>query len=190
MRLRNAAKPGFRDLVVAGLLTGARYSELAQMKVEDFNLRGRSLYIPTSKSGKARTITLTEEGVQFFSERCRGRSHRDLILTKPRGTPWKPGNQRNYFKAACKAAGIEGATFHCLRHTYASRLVMKGFPFAAIAAQLGHADTKMIEKHYGHLAPGFVADALERAMGNTGLIESTNIVGLHEATSSTRMTGT
>jgi hypothetical protein len=35
---------------------------------------------------------------------------------------------------------------------------MKGVPLAVIAAQLGHADIRMVEKHYGHLAPNYVAD--------------------------------
>jgi len=43
--------------------------------------------------------------------------------------------------------------FHGLRHTYASRLAMHGVPLAVIAVQLGHADTRMVEKHYGHLSP-------------------------------------
>jgi len=37
---------------------------------------------------------------------------------------------------------------------------MKGVPLAVIAAQLGHADIRMVEKHYGHLAPNYVADTV------------------------------
>jgi hypothetical protein len=40
-----------------------------------------------------------------------------------------------------------------LRHTYASALAMQGVPMAVIAAQLGHSDTRMTEKHCAHLAP-------------------------------------
>jgi integrase len=50
--------------------------------------------------------------------------------------------------------------FHGLRHTYASRLAMRGVPLAVITQQLGHADTRMVEKHYGHLAPSYVADTV------------------------------
>ena len=31
-----------------------------------------------------------------------------------------------------------------------------------VAKNLGHTDTRMVEKHYGHLAPGYVADAKVR----------------------------
>ena len=50
---------------------------------------------------------------------------------------------------ACERAEIEPAiTFHILRHTYASRLAMRGVPLNVIAKQLGHSDTRMTEKHY------------------------------------------
>ena len=55
--------------------------------------------------------------------------------------------------SGCKAARISpAASFHVLRHTYASHLVMAGAPLQVVAANLGHADTRMTEKHYAHLA--------------------------------------
>jgi hypothetical protein len=35
-----------------------------------------------------------------------------------------------------------------------------GVPLLVVAKNLGHADTRMVEKHYGHLAPSYVADAI------------------------------
>jgi integrase len=49
-------------------------------------------------------------------------------------------------------------SFHALRHTHGSTLAMKGVPMGVIAEQLGHADTRMTEKHYARLAPSYVAD--------------------------------
>jgi integrase len=37
---------------------------------------------------------------------------------------------------------------------------MNGTPLLVVAKNLGHASTKMVEQHYGHLAPSFVADAI------------------------------
>ena len=62
---------------------------------------------------------------------------------------------------ACHVAKISPpATFHTTRHTYASHLVQAGVPLLFVAAALGHRDTRMVEKHYGHLAPSHVADAI------------------------------
>jgi integrase len=68
--------------------------------------------------------------------------------------------------------GLEPITFHGLRHTYASRLAMKGVPLAVIAAQLGHSDIRMVEKHYGHLAPNYVADRVRAAFGSLGIVDA------------------
>jgi integrase len=62
---------------------------------------------------------------------------------------------------ACQRAKIKPAiSFHALRHTHGSTLAMRGVPMAVIAEQLGHADTRMTEKHYAHLAPSYVAETI------------------------------
>lgn len=71
-------------------------------------------------------------------------------------------------------------TFHELRHTYASRLVMNAVPLAVVAAQLGHSDTRMVEKHYGHMAPNYVADTVRAAFGKIGIVEETNVVSIRK----------
>jgi hypothetical protein len=38
---------------------------------------------------------------------------------------------------------------------------MNGVPLMVVAKILGHADTRMVEKHYGQLAPSFIADAIK-----------------------------
>ena len=46
-----------------------------------------------------------------------------------------------------------------------------------IAAQLGHADTRMTEKHYAHLSPNYVADTIRAALPPLGAFEHDNVVG-------------
>ena len=66
-------------------------------------------------------------------------------------------------RSACKRAGIKpAASFHLLRHTWASHAIMGGLPLMVAAKNLGHADTRMCEAHYGHLAPSFIADEIRR----------------------------
>jgi hypothetical protein len=40
---------------------------------------------------------------------------------------------------------------------------MRAVPMAVIARQLGHADTRMTEKHYAHLAPNYIADTIRES---------------------------
>jgi integrase len=94
------------------------------------------------------------------------------------GRKWSASDQQRPVVAACVSAKIAPITFHGIRHTYASRLAMKGVPLAVIAAQLGHADIRMVEKHYGHLAPNYVADTVRAAFDTMGLTQTDNVVPL------------
>jgi integrase len=45
-------------------------------------------------------------------------------------------------------------------------------PMAVIARQLGHADTRMTEKHYAHLAPSYVAQTIRENFPVLGIGKS------------------
>ena len=80
---------------------------------------------------------------------------------------------------ACRRAKIKPAiSFHGLRHTHGSILAMRAVPMAVIAEQLGHADTRMTEKHYAHLAPSYVADTIRAHFPTLGIAGETNIVAM------------
>ena len=171
-RLINAAEPEFRVLVQAALMTGARYSELCRLRVEDFNPDSETLHIRLSKSGKPRHVTLTEEGAEFVADLCAGRPSRSPLL----GREWKEGDQDRSMGAACVRASIDPPiTFHGLRHTWASLSVMGGMPLIVVAKNLGHADTRMVEKHYGHLAPSYIADAIRQHAPRFGKVSVSSV---------------
>lgn len=163
-RLINAAEGPFRDLVRAALLTGCRFGELAALQVRDFNADAGTLHIRTSKSGRGRHVVLHDEGIELFTRLGAGRRGVELILRKTDGDRWGKSNQTRPMADACALAQIEPpANFHSLRHTYASHSVMAGAPLLVVAKNLGHADTRMVEKHYGHLSASYVAEAIRAA---------------------------
>jgi integrase len=63
------------------------------------------------------------------------------------------------FHSALKRAGIEAFRFHDLRHTFASRLAMRGQSLEIIGTLLGHKGPKMI-KRYAHLSPASLKAAV------------------------------
>jgi integrase len=186
--LVNACPPDFRDLVTAALLTGCRYGELGAMTAGDFDPQAGTVRVGRSKSGKPRHVALTDEGREFFERMAAGKGggaallfERDRIVTQatrnaPAKTirvPWARSDQFRCIREACAAAKITPpVSFHELRHTYGSRLAMRGVPIGVIAAQLGHADTRMTERHYAHLAPSYVADTVRQSFGTLGIVPS------------------
>lgn len=181
-RLANSCDGAFRNLVRAALLTGCRYGELTKMRASDFGAEAGTITVRESKAGKVRHVALTDDGQRLFGELTAGKAARDPIFLRDDGNTWAASHQQRPLEAACKRAKIEpSATFHILRHTYASQLAMRGVPLGVIAAQLGHADTRMTEKHYAHLAPNYVAETVRAALPSLGIVETTNVVGLAKA---------
>ena len=68
---------------------------------------------------------------------------------------------RGWFPGALEAAKIERFTWHCNRHTFASRLVMAGVALRTVAELLGRRTLQMVIR-YSHLAPEHQASAVDR----------------------------
>lgn len=175
-RLSNSCDKEFRPLVQAALLTGCRYGELVVLQARDFNIDAGTLAIRTSKSGKPRHVVLTEEGQRFFGQATAGRGGAALIFTRDGGGAWGRSHQQRPLTDACKKAKVKPAVrFHDLRHTHGSALAMKGVPLAVIATQLGHADSRMTEKHYAHLSPSYVAETIRAQFPDLGIVPKSNV---------------
>jgi len=78
---------------------------------------------------------------------------------------------------ACEHAKIKPrVSFHVLRHTWASLAVMNGMPLMVVAKNLGHVDTRMVEKHYGHLAPSYITAAIHAGAPRYGIKDDGAVV--------------
>lgn len=175
-RLINASAPDFRNLVRGALETGARYGELCALLVSDFNRDSGTVAVRQSKSGKPRHIILTDDGVEFFLSITAGRRGDEFLFLKADNQAWLRSHQAEPMKTANTNAKITPPiNFHGLRHTWASHAVMNGVPMLVVAKNLGHADTRMVEKHYGHLAPSYVADAIRAGAPRFGAINDAKI---------------
>jgi integrase len=181
-RLINGCDSWFKPLVEAALQTGARYGELIRLEVHDFNPDAGTLAIRQSKSGKPRHAVLTDEGIALFRQLSAGRSGNDPLLRRANGSPFRANDQALPMAAANERAKLKPPiTFHGLRHTWASLAVMNGVPPMVVAKNLGHRDTRMVEKHYGHLAPSYIADIIRAGAPRFGFTPDKTVVGLTKA---------
>lgn len=159
----NASVPDLRLLINAALLTGARFSELVALRVNDVNVRDSQVYISQSKSGKPRYIPLNPEGATFFRTVTLGKKGDGLVFVRKDGSAWGKNHHVRELAKACKAAKITPPiAFHELRHTYASHLAQAGVDLLTISKLLGHADTRITSKHYAHLADKTLAAAVTK----------------------------
>ena len=157
----NGCADDFRPLVRAALLTGCRYGELVKLNVGDFDRDNGSIFIAAPKGGKPRHVPLTDEGRRWFENWVEGKESSLLVFSRPDDLAWGRSHQTRRIIEACRVADIVPAiSFHDLRHTYGSALASAGVPLQMIAEALGHADTRMTSRHYAHLQPSAVADAI------------------------------
>jgi integrase len=90
---------------------------------------------------------------------------------------WRESEQLRLTADACERAKIKPPIgFHGLRHTWASHAVMNSVPLLIVAKNLGHSDTRMVEKHYGHMSPSHVADAIRANAPKFGFKPSKRVV--------------
>jgi integrase len=166
-RLLAVAPDHLRALIIFLCDTGARLGEaltLTWSNVDlDRNPRGIVRFMET-KSGRPRAVPLTGR-VEYLLRRWHSAGALDgerVFLYRPEGrgngacvNPGKPRPYRRPHRAwrtAAEAAGLADVRLHDLRHTFASRLVMRGVPLATVSRLLGHASIHMTMR-YAHLAP-------------------------------------
>ena len=156
-----AAKEPLRSLILLGVHTGLRiHAEALQLKWEDVDLRRGLVTVQAAyaKNGQTRSVPLNSI-VRAALERMQRTTATDFVFVGQDGA--RLGSIRGAFRTACKAAGITGATPHTLRHTFASRLVMKGVDLPTVQDLGGWQTLGMVER-YSHLSPGHKANAVER----------------------------
>lgn len=157
----------YHPLVIVALHTGLRQGEQFALKWEHVDLAAKVLTIPRSKSGRTRHVELNET-VLAVLRRLPRHLRSPYVFTGPGGR--KRLNARNFFtrwyKPALEAARIQGANWHTLRHTFASRLVMKGIDLATVKELLGHSSITMTMR-YAHLAPGHRHAAVRALNGDS-----------------------
>lgn len=179
-----AAKPNWRSMVMVALRTGLRIGELRGLQWGDVDLTGRLLRVRRTdpgrpdmdpnapKGNRPRVVPLTPDTLACLRElyEATPAEHRKAKSWVWIGAAsWHGQHDRYRTRSegncamamgtiAARAKLDEEVTWHTLRHTYASWLVMRAVPLSAVQELLGHASIRQTER-YAHLAPGFAQHA-------------------------------
>ncbi|MDU5081238.1 tyrosine-type recombinase/integrase [uncultured Tissierella sp.] len=84
----------------------------------------------------------------------------NLLFPSATGTHMDDKNLRRSWERALKAAGVEYKNFHCLRHTYATKLFENGTSILTVSRLLGHSSIKTTEI-YTHVLGDIKAKEVE-----------------------------
>lgn len=158
----------WRPMLLVALRTGLRIGELLALRWEDVDLGNsrvvvrRTVYrgeLGSPKGGRERQVSLSPEAVsalrtlpsRFVKGYVFGGGHQPLTPGEVKWPLWR----------AADAAGLERFSWHVLRHTFASHLVMRGVTLKGVQELLGHADIVMTMR-YAHLSPEVTTEAVAR----------------------------
>ena len=152
------------DQLDVALFTGMRKTEQFKVTLDRVSLREKHTFLNKTKNGSTRYVHLNSAALgvlkRILTEHKRQGHEADSLLFFGQDGE-SIANPRNWFQTALAQAGIKGATWHTLRHTFASRLVMADVPLERVSMLMGH-KTLTQTRRYAHLAPGKLREALER----------------------------
>lgn len=179
--LQNEPRLLWRVMIFVAARTGLRFSELVALQWEDIDLNGCVLcvryarvegHLGTPKNGKIRYVPFTTDVRNALLCLTRINS----LVFHYNGRPIVYETAYSAIERACARVGVERASWHTLRHTYASHLVSEGAPLQAVKELLGHATMSMTLR-YAHLAPSALASTVQLLEKNDNLIDFGQQVG-------------
>ncbi len=159
--------PQFRPHLLLSLHSGMRQSEQYTLRWNQLDFDRKQLHLEKTKNGDSRTIPLNSiaiDALQLLKGDARVNSSAP-VFPSARNDDGALQGTRGWFPSALEEAGIEGYSWHCNRHTFASRLVMAGVDLRTVAELLGHRTLQMVMR-YSHLAAEHKASAVDRLVSS------------------------
>jgi integrase len=165
-RLRAAlsGRPNCVPQLDIALHTGMRKGEQFSVTWGQVDFDHKYIHLSETKNGSNRYVSLNSKALETLKtlkethDRLKVPADSLLFLShqnKPMTDP------KEWFGRACDEAKIVGVTWHTLRHTFASRLVMAGVGLKEVQELMGHKTITMTAR-YAHLAPAHKLKALEK----------------------------
>jgi len=147
--------PYLVEKIILSVHTGLRRGSLFPLRWEQIDFLNKLIRIPRTKSGRPHSVPLSGTDLLTLQQ-----LHSQRIPDCPFVFPHQGGRQdgqpvvsvKNGFRTARELAGIKDFTWHDLRHTFASWLMMRGASLRAVAELLGHRGLRMVMR-YAHLSP-------------------------------------
>ncbi len=145
--------------------TGMRMGEQYAMTWDCVDFERRLLTLPRTKNGETRHIPLNDPAIAALRMAQSLSNGQPYVFLNRFGQQLK--TPREWFDGVVRKAALADFTWHCLRHTFASRLVMAGVDLRTVQELMGHKTINMTVR-YAHLAPQHQLAAVQRLCDTEG----------------------
>lgn len=130
-----------RALIEFLLSTGARVSEVAEMKAQDVNIETLSVHILHGKGDKERITYTTAVGMKHLLAYIHSRKETgDALFYSKNHEPIRTNGIRFILNNVAKRAGVSNVHPHRFRRTFATNLSKRGMAVQEIQKLMGHAN--------------------------------------------------
>jgi len=92
----------------------------------------------------------------------------DYVFTNEIGLPIDPHITLKWFKRLRKRAGIKEGTWHSLRHSAITALLLANVPLNVVSAIAGHSSISVTVDMYGHVSQNGLSDEMQRGLKGYG----------------------
>jgi len=151
--------PFLAEKIILSVHTGLRRGSLFHLRWDQVDFLNRVLRIQRTKSGRPHALPLNATVLTTLQSLYNQRIP-DCPYAFPHATGRKAGEPvqdvKNAFQTALETAEIKDFTWHDLRHTFASWLIMKGASLRSVAELLGHRGLRMVMR-YAHLSHAYLS---------------------------------
>jgi len=128
-----------RILLSLAYAAGLRVSEAINLKVQDLDFEELTLHIKQAKWQKDRISVFPEKLIGDLTNLIAGKTKDDCIFASERGGKLTIRTAQKVFEKALEISGIQkDATFHSLRHSFATHLLENGVDMRYVQELLGH----------------------------------------------------
>lgn len=132
-----------RLMIALAYSGGLRVSEIVNLKIKDLNLSELTIHVKGAKGNKDRITILPQKLIANIQKIILSRDFNDFVFASERGGKLTQRTAQKVFENALKKSGIKkDATFHSLRHSFATHLLENGVDVRYVQELLGHANIR------------------------------------------------
>lgn len=133
-----------KAILTLGLSCGLRISEVINLKWESLDKKRNTLTVINGKGGKDRTTILNDNTIELLINYWHEYKTREYVFTGQ----FKNQYSQTSIQKIIKKYIHKKASFHLLRHSYATYALDNGTELAPLSKSMGHNSTKTTEIYY------------------------------------------
>ena len=135
--------PKYQLMISLGYACGLRVSEVVNLKIADLDIDELVVHIKGAKGKKDRISVLPEKLKNDLRNIIAGKNANDYLFSSNQGGKLTTTSlQKMFRKSLTKAKVNKPATFHSLRHSFATHLLENGTDVRYVQELLGHSNIR------------------------------------------------